>query len=52
MIATFLDGLVTGLMQALPRLFVIGAPILALVIAVAAFVDARMPGRADRAQAR
>lgn len=51
MIATFLNQLVAEGMEALPRLFIVGAPILALVIAVAAFADARMPWRADRARA-
>lgn len=52
MIATFQNELVTELVRMLPRLFFVGAPVLALVIAVAAFVDARMPGSADRARAR
>ena len=52
MIATFLNQLVTDWMEALPRLFAVGAPILVLVIAIAAFVDARLPGRADRARTR
>jgi hypothetical protein len=52
MIATFLNELVTRLVDALPRFFIVGAPILALVIAVAAFVDARMPGSDDHARPR
>jgi hypothetical protein len=52
MSATFLNELVTAVVQMLPRLFVVGAPVLALVIAMAALADARMPGGADRARTR
>jgi len=52
MSATFLNELITVLVQMLPRLFIVGAPVLGLAIAVAAFVDARMPGGADRARTR
>ena len=50
MIATFLNQLLTESVEALPRIFIVGAPILALVIAVAAFVDARMSGTDDHAR--
>lgn len=37
-----LEQLLATVIQALPRLFLLGAPILVVVMAMAAFLDARM----------
>ena len=50
MIANFMNELAAALVQALPRVFLVGAPLLVIANAVAALLDARMPGRADPAQ--
>jgi hypothetical protein len=46
MIASLLNELIAALIASLPRVFRVGAPVLVTVIALAALVDARMPGHA------
>ena len=42
-----LQAILATVTQALPRLFLFGAPILAIVVAIAAFLDTRIPWSAD-----
>ena len=44
MIASFLNELIALVMASLPRVFLFGAPVLAIGIVLAALADARMPG--------
>jgi hypothetical protein len=39
-----LSQLLAALVQALPRVFVLGAPILLTIIAIAALLDVKIPG--------
>ena len=43
MTAPLLEQILATVTQALPRLFLFGAPVLVVVMAIAAFLDARMP---------
>lgn len=46
MIATFLNELFATVIGILPRLFLFGVPVLVIGIALAAFLDTRLPERA------
>ena len=46
MIASLLNELIAEAIGALPRVFLFGAPVLAIGIVLAALADARMPGHA------
>ena len=46
MIASLLNELIATVIAALPRVFLFGAPILAISVVLAALADARMPGHA------
>ena len=46
MIASLLNELIAAVIAALPRVFLFGAPVLAIGIVLAALVDTRMPGHA------
>jgi len=48
MFSFFLDALLVTTVQALPRLFLLGAPLLFFAIVITAFADARLPGSANR----
>lgn len=48
MIASFLNELITASVEALPRLFLLGAPLLVIGIVLAALLDAKLPGRTNR----
>ena len=48
MLASFMNELLATLVQALPRLFLVGAPILVIAIVLAALADTRLPGSTDR----
>lgn len=52
MIASFLNELLATLVQALPRIFLVGAPVLLVAIVLAALVDAKRPGSTDRRSLR
>jgi hypothetical protein len=52
MIASFLNELIATVVQALPRIFLVGAPVLVVGIILAAIVDARLPARTDRSSQR
>lgn len=43
MTTLLLQQILATVIQALPRLFLVGAPILLIVMAMAAFIDARSP---------
>lgn len=47
MTTLLLQQILATVVHALPRLFLVGAPILLIVMAVAAFVDARSPWSTD-----
>jgi len=47
MTVLFLQAILAAATQALPRLFLFGAPILLLAIAIAAFFDVRTPWGTD-----
>ena len=49
MTVLFLQAILATVTQALPRLFLFGAPILLLLIALAAFFDAGTPWGPERA---
>ena len=44
----FWDALLATVTQALPRVFLFGAPVLLVAIAMAAFVDATAPWHTDQ----
>jgi hypothetical protein len=52
MIASLLNELIAEVIGALPRLFLFGAPVLAIGIVLAALADARMPRHAGRTPIR
>jgi hypothetical protein len=52
MIASFLNELIATVVQALPRIFLVGAPVLVVGIILASIVDARLPARTDRSSQR
>jgi hypothetical protein len=43
-----LSQLLAALVQVLPRMFVLGAPILLTIIAIAALLDVKIPGTVNR----
>ena len=49
MLATFLNELLATLVAALPRIFLLGAPVLVLGIVLAAIADTKLPEGAKRA---
>jgi hypothetical protein len=51
MTATFLNELFAEMVRALPRLFLLGAPFLAIGIMLAAIADTRLPDKAASASA-
>ena len=46
MTATFLNELFAAMVRALPRLFLLGAPFLAIGIMIAAIADTKLPEKA------
>ena len=44
MLASLLNELIAAVIAALPRVFLFGAPVLAVAVVLAALADARMPG--------
>jgi hypothetical protein len=52
MLATFLNELLATLVAALPRIFLLGAPVLVLGIVLAAIADTKLPGEGKRASTK
>jgi hypothetical protein len=48
MYASFLTELLAAFVATLPRIFLLGAPVLLVTIVLAAFADAHLPGSASR----
>jgi len=52
MLASLLNELIAAVIAALPRVFLFGAPVLAVAVVLAALADARMPGHGGDASTR
>jgi len=52
MTATFLNELFAAMVRTLPRLFLLGAPFLAIGIMIAAIADTKVPNGAARASTK
>ena len=52
MTATFLNELFAAMVRTLPRLFLLGAPFLAIGMLIAAIADTRLPDRMARASTK